>query len=276
MTTYCSKCGEENEDDAKFCRKCGTSLNSNIKKVINSDNKNEDKNKKYIIIGLIVVLACVLIVGGAYLMLNHHNMKTLDFGDYTMSVPDNANMVNNSTDSVNTFIDSNAHLMTASILTDSLSGAVAAAAIKGSFESYPTVTSDKLKVSNCTIHKISNDSSYGYVALYNPTGIYIVVASDNLDDLIEMVNSIQVKDLSSGSSSGSSASSGSSVSSSSNSASHSDDVASEGTVNINGNDYNRVYYKDGTYKTYGTVSGKLYENTHDSQAIDQEPYSGPI
>ena len=200
MTTYCSKCGEENEDDAKFCRKCGTSLNSNIKKVINSDNKNEDKNKKYIIIGLIVVLACVLIVGGAYLMLNHHNMKTLDFGDYTMSVPDNANMVNNSTDSVNTFIDSNAHLMTASILTDSLSGAVAAAAIKGSFESYP-------------------------------------------------------KDLSSGSSSGSSASSGSSVSSSSNSASHSDDVASEGTVNINGNDYNRVYYKDGTYKTYGSVSG---------------------
>ncbi len=47
MTTYCSKCGEKNEDDAKFCRKCGMSLNSKIMKVNNEEN---DNTKKYIII----------------------------------------------------------------------------------------------------------------------------------------------------------------------------------------------------------------------------------
>ena len=29
--TYCSKCGNKNEDDAKFCGKCGTSLDASIK-----------------------------------------------------------------------------------------------------------------------------------------------------------------------------------------------------------------------------------------------------
>ena len=29
--TYCAKCGEKNEDDAKFCSKCGNSLTGSKK-----------------------------------------------------------------------------------------------------------------------------------------------------------------------------------------------------------------------------------------------------
>lgn len=47
-------------------------------------------------------------------------------------------------------------------------------------------------------------------------------------------------------------------------------------VNINGNDYNRVYYSDGSYKTYGTKTGLLYQNTHDSQPTEAEVYDHPI
>jgi hypothetical protein len=273
MTTYCSKCGEKNEDDAKFCRKCGMSLNSKIMKVNNEEN---DNTKKYIIIGLIVVLACLLIVAGTFFVLNQHNMKSQDFGAYIMNVPANANFDNNSTaNGLSTFVDSGNHLMTAYIYTNTLTGAVGAAAVRSSFDSYPTVTSDKLTVGNCTIHKISSGEDYGYVALYNPTGIYIVVASDNLDDLVQMVNSIQIKATTTNSTS-TSTNSGSSSSSSGSSDSSGVHAVSETTVNINGNDYDRIYYSDGSYKTYGTVSGKLYQNTHDDEPTNAVVYDHPI
>ncbi|WP_413828296.1 MULTISPECIES: zinc ribbon domain-containing protein [unclassified Methanobrevibacter] len=275
MTIYCSNCGEENEDSAKFCRKCGASLNSNIKKINSSDNLG-NVNKKYIITGLIIILAVILIAAGAYFAFSQNNMKTMDFGAYTMDVPDDANFINNSsTAGLSSFVDSTNHLMTTFIYTDSLSNAAGAAGIKASFESYPTVNNDKLKVNNCTIHKISTGGDFGYVALYNPTGIYIVVASDNLDELVEMVNSIQVKTIQNTTSSSSSDTSSSSSNSGSSSSSSSG-ISSQGTVNINGNDYNRVYYSDGSYKTYGTKTGLLYQNTHDSQPTEAEVYDHPI
>ena len=95
--------------------------------------------------------------------------------------------------------------------------------------------------------------------------------SNNGDTVVNNVNTVQ-NNTTATSSSGSSSSSSSSHHSSSSGSS----VVSEQTVNINGNDYNRVYYSDGSYKTYGTVSGKLYQNTHDSEPIDQQPYDYKI
>ena len=48
MTIYCPVCGEDNKDDAKFCRDCGANLNEEIKKVEQSQGISE--SKKYIII----------------------------------------------------------------------------------------------------------------------------------------------------------------------------------------------------------------------------------
>ena len=100
-------------------------------------------------------------------------------------------------------------------------------------------------------------------------------SADNLDELVEMVNSIQVKTIHNTTSS-SSSDTGSSSSNSGSSSSSSSGISSQGTVNINGNDYNRVYYSDGSYKTYGTKTGLLYQNTHDSQPTEAEVYDHPI
>ena len=39
--TYCSKCGNKNEDDAKFCAKCGASLDISTK-----DRKKDHDDRK--------------------------------------------------------------------------------------------------------------------------------------------------------------------------------------------------------------------------------------
>lgn len=60
MTKYCSKCGNELEDDASFCENCGERT---------SDGNNTQRNNNYLIIGLvgvaaILILAVVFISGG--------------------------------------------------------------------------------------------------------------------------------------------------------------------------------------------------------------------
>ncbi|WP_458456237.1 zinc ribbon domain-containing protein [Methanobrevibacter sp.] len=53
----CEKCGFENKDEAKFCTKCGSSLNEAVE-VNTSQNSN---SMKYIIIALIIII--LLLVG---------------------------------------------------------------------------------------------------------------------------------------------------------------------------------------------------------------------
>lgn len=66
----CPKCDSENNDSAKFCKKCGTPLNKTINhdEMINSMNNQSATNNttKYIIIALVVV-AIVLAGAFAYL-----------------------------------------------------------------------------------------------------------------------------------------------------------------------------------------------------------------
>ena len=61
----CPNCGSENNDDAKFCKKCGSPLKSEInhQKMINSQNASGDNTTKYIIIALVVI---AIVLAGAF------------------------------------------------------------------------------------------------------------------------------------------------------------------------------------------------------------------
>ena len=58
--TYCSKCGSKNEDDAKFCNKCGNSLTGPVNVGYKEDDCvcSEDKRNPMVPIfwGIVVIL----------------------------------------------------------------------------------------------------------------------------------------------------------------------------------------------------------------------------
>jgi hypothetical protein len=62
----CSKCGQENKNEAKFCTKCGNSLSAPTESVPNADSNS---NSKYVIAALIVVIIVLAGVIG-YFALN--------------------------------------------------------------------------------------------------------------------------------------------------------------------------------------------------------------
>ena len=63
----CPNCDSENNDGAKFCKKCGTPLKNNTmthESVINSvSGKSSDNTTKYIIVALIIV---AVVLAGAF------------------------------------------------------------------------------------------------------------------------------------------------------------------------------------------------------------------
>ncbi len=61
----CKKCGFENKDKAKFCTKCGSSLNQ----LPADDNRNSNNSSKYVIVVLIIVII-VLVAAIGYLAFN--------------------------------------------------------------------------------------------------------------------------------------------------------------------------------------------------------------
>ena len=74
----CPNCNAENNDSAKFCKKCGTPLTKKVmnhETVINSMNKEKeisDNTTKYIIVALIII-AIALAGVFAYMGLNNHS-----------------------------------------------------------------------------------------------------------------------------------------------------------------------------------------------------------
>lgn len=80
----CPKCGEENNDSAKFCKSCGESLGTNIV------TKTTNDNHKKIIIGLIIVIIAILAIGGLYGMgvfKGEVPLENKDFGGFKIDVP---------------------------------------------------------------------------------------------------------------------------------------------------------------------------------------------
>lgn len=84
---YCPNCNSENNDSAKFCKKCGTPLKKEVshKKIINSINdekSSKDDTTKYIIIALIIIAialagAFAYIGFGNHMMMGKHKFKIM-------------------------------------------------------------------------------------------------------------------------------------------------------------------------------------------------------
>ncbi len=73
----CPNCGSLNSDNAKFCKRCGNSLQqetlaNQFKNDSNVNNVKEDKSKNILIICVAAVI-CVLIVAGAFIYVNYNN-----------------------------------------------------------------------------------------------------------------------------------------------------------------------------------------------------------
>ena len=79
----CKKCGAENEDYSKFCKKCGEPLKS-----LPLINKAKYKHQK-IIIALIIIIILLLVIGGVIAVINWTNipLETKDFGAFKLDIP---------------------------------------------------------------------------------------------------------------------------------------------------------------------------------------------
>lgn len=102
---YCSKCGTKNDDDSKFCIKCGIDLQSGIytgtakiKKIIGEKSGKIDiKNRKILTTTLIVaIIGLVIIILIAHTFLSDN--RNIDIYDNTeLPISDNAAISNTDT-----------------------------------------------------------------------------------------------------------------------------------------------------------------------------------
>ena len=72
----CPSCNTENNDSAKFCKKCGTALNNNTinhENMIKSMSKDKSDNTTKIIIVALIIVAIVLAGVFIYLQTSGHN-----------------------------------------------------------------------------------------------------------------------------------------------------------------------------------------------------------
>lgn len=79
----CPNCGMENTSDAKFCRKCGTSLVAPRRPLTQNNTTNinssapKSENKKYAIIGVTVIILVLILCGTAFMILSNQNGAVL-------------------------------------------------------------------------------------------------------------------------------------------------------------------------------------------------------
>lgn len=88
----CPKCGNENESNARFCKKCGQPLKKNS--IVDSDILN--KNSKPILITAIAILAIIAIGIGLYasgIFVPDLPLETHDFGAFTIDIPQGSKFV---------------------------------------------------------------------------------------------------------------------------------------------------------------------------------------
>lgn len=91
----CPECGEENNNDAKFCRNCGSELEPTSTA---TPTPMQDKNKIIIIalIAAVIILAVGVIFAGGFLKGNVP-LETMDFEIFKMDVPKGSEFVETQT-----------------------------------------------------------------------------------------------------------------------------------------------------------------------------------
>ncbi len=60
MSKFCPKCGLENEEEAKFCKRCGSSLDAQV----------QSKSSRNVLIIVVVAILCVAAIAGTIIYLN--------------------------------------------------------------------------------------------------------------------------------------------------------------------------------------------------------------
>ncbi len=73
---FCPECGTKNKDDAKFCEKCGASI-ERIDKYKKKIEKTSGSNKSKILIAIIIAAVVAVGIGGYYAYQNHR-MSQMD------------------------------------------------------------------------------------------------------------------------------------------------------------------------------------------------------
>ena len=111
----CPNCGFENNDSAKFCKKCGTSLKEvpNINEENIQINENKKSNSKNLIIICITVIICSILIAGCIIFININNDTTVNSNnpnyDPTDSSSNNDSSDNNTSDTNPTTINSDVY-----------------------------------------------------------------------------------------------------------------------------------------------------------------------
>ena len=178
----CPKCGNENDDNAKFCKSCGEKLE---KPAIAGD-----KNKKIIIALIAIVIILAGVVAYTSGILSPVELKTQEFDGFTLDVPVNSNFVldeslstpngafveywnkyENSFDLVYFMVGTN---LTEDMIVD-----------KG-----PVETDGDLKV-----FKNESDGQTIYEVLKSDGKVGIIVSGDNPDTLKRIANTFKNKDF---------------------------------------------------------------------------------
>lgn len=79
---YCTECGEELEDSASFCSKCGNAIENNSPKIV----KSSKDNRKILIIGGLAIIVVLLLVGVIF-MAQGTSANTFEINGLEFTIP---------------------------------------------------------------------------------------------------------------------------------------------------------------------------------------------
>ncbi len=187
----CPNCGNENQNDAKFCKSCGEPLKTNIIKV----NANKDDNSKKIIIALVIIAA--LLLSGIVLYATGViglpiEYETQNFDGFTIDVPKDSKFVlgeSYTTDKKNIFVS----YMNKGEKTFDVFGFMVGTNVTKKIMKFDSefVEDD----GGLTVYKNESDGTTMYKVFKKGTDANIILLGDNLDVLKHMANSFKDKDF---------------------------------------------------------------------------------
>ncbi len=92
---YCKKCGNQINDDAAFCPKCGTPTDNNINaKGVTEKPRKENKSIRIVIIATIVIALAAI---GFWIFATQINVTKASIGDYVVTVPGSYKLISSDT-----------------------------------------------------------------------------------------------------------------------------------------------------------------------------------
>ena len=186
----CPKCGNENNDSAKFCKDCGAEINS---APINTAPSQTDKarNKKIIITSLIVVIIILagIVVYASGILTPDLPMQTQEFDGFTIDVPVGSNFVLEDQSTTN----SN-HIGVFYCNKGNYEHETYALQVGNAFSEQMIVEEAKLIENNGTVKIYDLNDTYELYGDYGTSQILLI--GNNLKALKHMADSYKEKDLS--------------------------------------------------------------------------------